>query len=89
MSAARSGCDGRQADGAIIAECSDGFQCLYRTRFPGQVVLCGATEAGVDSCGAHVERAEVAVLFDQPLGVVAVNENQGHIVWFDPQEVRT
>jgi hypothetical protein len=32
---------------------------LYRTRFPGHAVaLCGAPEAGVEACGARVERAE-------------------------------
>jgi transposase-like protein len=48
---------------------------MYRTRFPGHAVaLCGALEAGVEASGARVERAEVAVLLDQPLGVVAGGE---------------
>ncbi|MCZ8150285.1 MAG: hypothetical protein O9325_20810, partial [Roseomonas sp.] len=48
---------------------------LYRTRLSGHAVaLCGAPEGGVEVRGASVERAEVAVLLDQPLGVVAGGE---------------
>jgi hypothetical protein len=65
--------------------CSDGCGgCLggvcskaavYRTRIPGHAVaLCGAREVGVEVCGAGVERAEVSVLLDQPLGIVAGGE---------------
>jgi enoyl reductase-like protein len=48
---------------------------LYRTRCSGHAVaLCGAAEGRVEARGASVERAEVAVLLDQPLGVVARGE---------------
>src|SRR4051794_15328054 len=50
-------------------------QLVYRTRFPGHAVaLCGASEGRVEVCGTRVEWAKVAVLFDQPLGVVAGGE---------------
>ena len=48
---------------------------LYRTRLSGHgIALCGAPDARVEPDGACVERAEVAVLLDQPLGVVAGGE---------------
>ena len=48
---------------------------LYRTRFFGQTVgLCGAPERVVMPSGASVVRASVAVLLDQPFGVVAGGE---------------
>ena len=43
----------------------------YRTRFPGHAIaLCGAPEVAFEAGGASVERAEVAVLLDQPRGVL-------------------
>ena len=48
---------------------------LYRTRLSGHLVeLCGAPEGHVEPCGTCVERAAVAVLLDQPLGIVAGGE---------------
>ena len=48
---------------------------MYRTRLSGHWFgLCGAPEGRVEARGASVERAEVAVLLDQPLGVVAGGE---------------
>src|SRR5271169_704235 len=48
---------------------------VYRTRFFGQTVgLCGAPERLVMPSGASVVRASVAVLLDQPFGVVAGGE---------------
>ena len=50
-------------------------QTLYRTRFFGQAVgLCGAPERLVMPSGASVVRASMAVLVDQPFGVVAGGE---------------
>ena len=44
---------------------------VYRTRFFGQTVgLCGAPERLVMPSGASVVRALVAVLLDQPFGVI-------------------
>src|SRR5271166_2129323 len=51
------------------------FPLLYRTRFFGQAVgLCGAPERLVMPSGASVVRASVAVLLDQPFGVVTGGE---------------
>src|SRR3712207_6062952 len=48
---------------------------LYRTRLSGQwVALRGAPEGLLEPCGAGVERAAMAVLLDQPFGVVANEE---------------
>src|SRR3954468_3618344 len=48
---------------------------VYRTRLPGHwVALCGAPDGLVQPRGPHVERAAMAVLLDQPLGVVAGGE---------------
>src|SRR5271166_5484169 len=48
---------------------------VYRTRFFGQAVgLCGAPERLVMPSGASVVRASMAVLVDQPFGVVAGGE---------------
>src|SRR3712207_2592183 len=45
---------------------------VYRTRLSGQwVALRGAPEGLFEPCGACVERAAMAVLLDQPFGVVA------------------
>src|SRR4051795_13046781 len=50
-------------------------QVVYRTRCSGHAVaLCGAPEVGVEASGAHVAWAEVAILLDQPLSVVAGGE---------------
>src|SRR3712207_1729809 len=48
---------------------------LYRTRFSGQVVgLCGAPEGLLVPGGACGVGAAVAVLLDEPFGVVAGDE---------------
>src|SRR5215211_1848997 len=48
---------------------------MYRTRLSGQwVALRGAPEGLFEPCGACVERAAMAVLLDQPFGVVANDE---------------
>ena len=48
---------------------------LYRTRLSGHgIARCCAPDARVYPDGAGVEWAEVAVLLDQPLGVVAGGE---------------
>jgi len=48
---------------------------MYRTRLSGHgIELCGAPDARVEPDGAGVERSEVTVLLDQPLGVVAGGE---------------
>src|SRR5215207_7239568 len=48
---------------------------LYRTRLSGQwVALRGVPEGLFEPCGACVERAAMAVLLDQPFGVVANDE---------------
>ena len=48
---------------------------MYRTRLSGHAVeLCGAPMGDVGACNASAERAEVAVLRDQPLGFVAGGE---------------
>src|SRR5271166_146201 len=48
---------------------------MYRTRFFGQAVgLCGAPERLVMPSGASVVRASVAILLDQPFGVVTGGE---------------
>ena len=48
---------------------------MYRTRFFGQAVgLCGAPERVVMPSGASVVRASVAVLLDEPFGVVTVGK---------------
>src|SRR5215218_10936094 len=48
---------------------------MYRTRLSGQVVvLCGAPQGLVVPSGAHSIGAAMAVLLDQPLGVVAGDE---------------
>ena len=45
---------------------------VYRARFPGHwLALCGARDGRVEPGGADVEWAAVAVLPDQPRGVVA------------------
>ena len=55
---------------------ADALQQLYRTRLPGQWVgLCGLPEGLLVPGGAHVSRAAMAVLLDQPLGVVAGDED--------------
>src|SRR5271165_6712164 len=52
-----------------------GEDVVYRTRFFGQAVgLCGAPERLVMPSGASVVRASVAVLLDQPFGVVTGGE---------------
>src|SRR5215218_8697936 len=49
---------------------------VYRTRLSGQwVALRGAPEGRFEPCGACVERAAMAVLLDQPFGVVAGDED--------------
>ena len=53
----------------------DGFHALYQHRFSGHAgALCGAPEVLVKARGARVVRAEISVLLDQPLGVVADDE---------------
>ena len=48
---------------------------LYRRRFPGHAIaLCGAPEVASEAGGASVERAEVAVLLDQPRGALDGSE---------------
>jgi hypothetical protein len=48
---------------------------LYRLRLPGHGIALSCTpEAGVEPGGARVERAAMAVLLDQPFGVVALDE---------------
>ena len=59
----------------IRAFLNAGVMGVYRTRFFGQAVgLCGAPERLVMPSGASVVRASVAVLLDQPFGVVAGGE---------------
>ena len=54
-----------------IAAGQDGL-LVYRTRFSGQwVALNGTAEGLFEPCGTGVERAAMAVLLDQPFGVVA------------------
>jgi hypothetical protein len=58
--------DQHEADQVNVA------QALYRTCFPGRAgALHAAPEVGFAACGAGVERPEVAILFDQPLGIAA------------------
>ena len=53
---------------------------MYRTRLSGHgIELCGAPDVRVEPDGAGVERAEVTVLLDQPLGVVAGGEGAGGV----------
>jgi hypothetical protein len=48
---------------------------VYRTRLSGHgIALCGAPEIGVETRGARVERAEVAIFLDEPFGVVEGGE---------------
>jgi len=48
---------------------------VYRTRLSGhEFALCGAPGGRVEARGASVERAAVAVLPDQPLGIAAGGE---------------
>jgi hypothetical protein len=50
-------------------------EIAYRIRFSGHgIAFCGAPDARVEPDGAGIDRAEVAVLLDQPLGVVAGGE---------------
>ena len=50
-------------------------QRVYRTRLSGHLVgLCGAPEVRVEPRGTCIKRAAVAVLLDQPLGIVAGGE---------------
>ena len=63
------------ADGVYLQARMEPQAELYRTRFFGQTVgLCGAPERVVMPSGASVVRASVAVLLDQPFGVVAGGE---------------
>src|SRR5918998_971767 len=58
-----------------MAATTRSYSGLYRTRFPGQPVsLCGAPEGLVVPGGAHGVWAAMAVLLDQPFGVVAGDE---------------
>ena len=54
---------------------------MYRTGLSGQwVALRGAPESLFEPCGACVERAAVAVLLDQPFGVVAGDEGANRVI---------
>src|SRR4028118_1564740 len=60
---------------AILMSRIPSMRPMYRTRLSGPwVALRGAPEGLSEPCGAGVERAAMAVLLDQPFGVVANDE---------------